>query len=238
MTSPARLRNRTCQMMSLPRAFALAFGQLGDRAVLMVVVKSIAITLAIFGLGGGAALHALYGWLVSTGFGFSAELSALAGLLLVVLAGWLLFRIVALAVLQFFADEIVAAVEARHYPQHASSVRKVPLGEELGHAVRGGLRALGVNLLALPFALVLLVTGIGTALLFWAVNGWLLGRELQDMVWLRHRRDPAAAAPLGKLDHFLLGGTVAAIMVVPFLNLLAPIVGAAAATHLVHRERY
>ena len=224
-------------MTSLPQAFALSFGQLGDRAILKVVAKSIAITLAIFVIGGGAVLAALYNWLVSTGFAFSAELSALAALFLTVLAGWLLFRIVALVVLQFFADEVVAAVEARHYPQHAASVRKVPMQEEVGHALRGGMRALGVNLVALPFAMVLLVTGVGTALLFWAVNGWLLGRELQDMVWLRHRHDPSDAAPLGKLDRFLMGGAVAAMMVVPFLNLLAPVIGAAAATHMVHRGR-
>ena len=74
-------------------------------------------------------------------------------------------------------------------------------------------------------------------MLFWAVNGWLLGRELQDMVWLRHRSDKAEIAPMSAGQRFLLGGTIAGIMLVPFANLLAPVLGAASATHMVHRAR-
>jgi uncharacterized protein involved in cysteine biosynthesis len=80
----------------------------------------------------------------------------------------------------------------------------------------------------------LLFTGIGPALVFWAVNAWLLGRELTEMVWLRHRPSPAARAPVGRMTRFLLGGAIAALLAVPFANLLAPVLGAAAATHLVH----
>jgi len=140
-------------------------------------------------------------------------------------------------VLQFFADEVVEAVEARHYPEHAAAVRRVPLREEIALALRATLRVIAVNALALPLALALLVTGVGTAILFWAVNGWLMGRELMDMVWLRHRHDPQTRPPLGALERFLLGGTIAAMMLVPLLNFLAPIIGAASATHLVHGRR-
>jgi uncharacterized protein involved in cysteine biosynthesis len=93
-----------------------------------------------------------------------------------------------------------------------------------------------VNLVALPFALTLLVTGVGTALLFWAVNAMLIGRELQDMVWLRHRRDAADPAPVTRGERFLLGGAIAALLAVPGANLLAPLLGAAAATHLILRK--
>lgn len=57
------------------------------------------------------------------------------------------------------------------------------------------------------------------------------------MVWLRHRADKAELAPVSGLTRFLLGGIVAALLIVPFVNLLAPVLGAAAATHLVHRGR-
>jgi uncharacterized protein involved in cysteine biosynthesis len=36
------------------------------------------------------------------------------------------------------------------------------------------------------------------------------------------------------MTRFLLGGAIAALLAVPFANLLAPVLGAAAATHLVH----
>ena len=224
-------------MTSLPRALALSFGQLGDPAILKVLGKSLVITLAIF---------VLLGWGLSYGFEAALEWAGIedgsdTGTLLAVLAtligAWLLFRFIALFVLQFFAEEVVLAVEARYYPDAASAARSLPFREEMARGIRSTLRALLVNLVALPFAIMLLVTGIGTALLFWAVNAFLLGRELQDMVWLRHRKDVAEIAPLGQGKRFLLGGAVAALLIIPFLNLLAPVLGAASATHLVHRRR-
>lgn len=224
-------------MISLPRALALSFSQLGDPAIVKVLGKSLLITLAIF---------FLLGWGLSFGFEAALEWAGLeeggdAGTLLAVLAAligaWLLFRFVALFVLQFFAEEVVRAVEARHYPEAASAARSLAFHEEMRNGMRSTTRAVLVNLIALPFAILLLVTGIGTALLFWAVNAFLLGRELQDMVWLRHRRDAAEIAPLGQGRRFLLGGAIAALLMIPFLNLLAPVLGAASATHLVHRRR-
>lgn len=80
----------------------------------------------------------------------------------------------------------------------------------------------------------LLVTGIGTAIVFWVLNAWLLGRELGDMVWLRHAQGEPALPQIDRATRFALGGVVAALMLVPFVNLLAPLIGAAMATHLLH----
>lgn len=108
-------------------------------------------------------------------------------------------------------------------------------------AVRGALsaagRALLANLIALPFALVLLFTGVGTFALFMLVNAVLLGGDLQDMVWLRHCHQRDACAPVSRGERFLLGGVVAAMLAVPFVNFLAPVLGAASANHLVHRKQ-
>lgn len=223
-------------MIGVPSAFARAVGQLGDRRVLAVLVKSMGVTLAIFAalavaLWRGAALaieRYAAGW---------GEVGGLIALVLGIIAGWLAFRILALAVLQFFADEVVHAVEARHYPAEAAAARDLPFAEDARNALGGLMRAVIVNLVALPVALLLLVTGVGTALLFWAVNAGLLGRELQDMVWLRHRASSQDAPPLGALTRLALGGIVAAMLLVPLLNLLAPVLGAAAATHLVHSRK-
>lgn len=224
-------------MMSLPTALGLAFRQLGDPVIVRILTKSLLVTLVIFMALGAVLLTALYRTLMDFGLAWSAELSAIAAILLTVLAGWLLFRFVAIFVLQFFAEEVVRAVEARHYPNEASAARSLTFGEEMRKGLRAGLRALGVNLIALPFAIFLLVTGVGTALLFWGVNALLLGRELQDMVWLRHRVDEGELAPIRGGPRFLLGGAIAGLLMLPFANLLAPVVGAAAATHLVHRGR-
>jgi CysZ protein len=219
-------------------AFTLALGQLHDPRVLRVLFKSLAVTLVLFALLGTAGWYGL-DWLLSSWFGQWPALrdySDLASLLLVLIGGWLLWRIVALLVLQLFADEVVLAVEVRYYPAAAASARKLGLSEELGNGLKSAGRALLFNLLALPVALVLLITGVGAPLVFVAVNAVLLGRELQDMVWLRHRPDPAALAPLRKWERLLLGGAVTALLTIPFVNLLAPLLGAAAATHLIHRK--
>ena len=224
-------------MMSLPTAFGLAFRQLGDPAIVRVLVKSLAATLVLFALLGAVLLVALDRAFAAMDLTWGAELGVLAAVLLTLIAGWLLFRFAALFVLQFFVEDVVRAVEARHYPQAASAARSLSLREEVGNGLRSTLRALLANLVALPFAVFLLVTGVGTALLFWAVNAFLLGRELQDMVWLRHRLDHAELAPMGGKSRLALGGVVAGLLLVPFANLLAPVLGAAMATHLVHRGR-
>ena len=127
--------------MSLARALALSFRQLGDRAIVGILVKSLAITLAIFiALGalltfGFQLLAERYEWDAAQGLG------ALVVALIIVLAGWLLFRFVALFVLQFFAEDVVRAVEERHYPHVFGTARSVPFAEEMRRGTRSTLRA-------------------------------------------------------------------------------------------------
>jgi uncharacterized protein involved in cysteine biosynthesis len=222
-------------------AFALALGQLADRSVLRILAKCLTVTLLLFVL-----LAALGWWGIDTllarmppapvRFAWADDLRGIAALVVVLIGGWLLWRILALAVLQFYADEVVAAVEARHYPAALAGARALSWREELANGLRGAARAAAYNLLALPVALVLLVTGIGTALVFLAVNAVLLGRELTEMVWLRHRPAPGTDLPLRRGERWALGAIVAGLFTVPFANFLAPVLGAAMATHLVHRE--
>jgi CysZ protein len=221
-------------MTSLPTSLLRGAGALAEGAVLRLLVKTGLLTLVIFAALGVAGFYGLDAGLASAGLEDDRGASAVLAVAVTVIAAWLLFRVVALAVLQFFADEVVGAVERRSYPAAAEAARKLGLAEETRIALRGAARALIANLVALPFALLLLFTAIGPAVVFWAVNAWLLGRELVDMVWLRHRPAPGAPSPVGRAERFLLGGAVAALFMVPFANLLAPVLGAAAATHLVH----
>ncbi|NIJ19816.1 uncharacterized protein involved in cysteine biosynthesis [Sphingomonas naasensis] len=225
-------------------AFLLSLGQLFDRPVLRVFVKSLLLTLVIFvllGVGMWFALDAL-GDVAGEWAGLSDESNVFADvatLLLFVLAWWLLFRAVAVAVVGIFADEIVAAVEARHYPQAHAAARAVPFGRALAMGVGSAARTIVINLLLSPIYLMLLITGVGTALLFFAVNAWLLGRDLGDMVAARH-------IPYGALgawrrgtrwNRFALGAIGTGLFLVPMLNLAAPVLGAAMATHTFHRGR-
>ena len=215
------------------RAFLLSLAQLGDPPVLRVFVKSMAVTLLIF-----AGLGAVIWWGTRAIVGIDGVAAAVA-VAVTILAFWLVFRAVAIAVVGVFADEVVAAVEARHYPAALAGARGVPFHRGLMMGLTSAARVVGVNLLMLPVYVALLVTGVGTAAAFFIVNGWLLGRDLGDMVAARHLD---AAAMRGwrattKAPRFLLGLANTGLFVVPVLNIAAPVLGAAMATHFFHTNR-
>jgi uncharacterized protein involved in cysteine biosynthesis len=220
------------------RALALAFRQLADRRVVALLLKSVGLALIAFLVLGAAGWLALDRALGAAGLadgaftgaqGIRGALSVLG----IVIGAWLLWRIVAMAALQFFADDVVKAIEAEFYPERAARARDLGFAREMRRGLKGAARALLFNLAALPFALVLLVTGVGAAAVFWLVNAVLLGRELTEMVAARHE-DELGAKPLGGGERFAMGGIVAALFAVPGINFLAPFLGAAMATHLIH----
>ncbi|MEP6239919.1 EI24 domain-containing protein [Erythrobacter sp.] len=223
-------------MNAVLTSLAKAIGQLGDRVVARLLVKTALLTLLVFlvlGTGAYAGLAALF---AKTGLAQAGLAGAVAAVILTGLAFWFLFRVVALAVLQFFADEVIVAVEEKHYPHAAKNAHNLPFSRDLRNALSGIGRALGYNALAAPFALALIFTAIGPAAVFLIVNAVLLGRELTDMAWLRHCSDQPEANPVPAMQRLMLGGVIAAIMLVPLVNFIAPILGAAAGTHLAHRS--
>jgi len=222
------------------KALLLSLSQLSDPRILLLLLKILVLSLvlfALFGIGAYFGLVAFFAYMAWDQSGFAA---ATAAAIIAILTAILLFRIVAIFVLNIFSDEVVDAVEARYYPLRAAEAK--PLGHwvglKMGLASAG--RAIGYNLLAAPVYIVLLVTGIGAPIAFFAVNAILLGRDLQDMVAVRHADDKGRIAgewQIRKATRFGLGLITALLFVVPFVNFLAPILGAAMATHLVHIRR-
>ncbi|MCM3659322.1 EI24 domain-containing protein, partial [Agromyces mediolanus] len=92
-------------------ALALSLAQLGDRAILSVLRKSLLLTLAVFILLGGALWWGVNRLL--EGWTYNGSLAAAAALIVSMLALWLTFRAVAIAIVGLYADTIVAAVESR-----------------------------------------------------------------------------------------------------------------------------
>ena len=121
-------------MPAVASALLLALGQMAAPAMLRLLAKTVAVTLVIFvvlGVLGWFALDWALGrfGLEDGSFAGAGGLRGAASLLLVLIGGWLLWRIVAMAVIGFYADEVVMAVEARHYPQAAAQARDLPLAE-------------------------------------------------------------------------------------------------------------
>lgn len=226
------------QMCRMVTALALSIAQLRDPPILRVLFKSLGLTLILFvalGVGTWAGVRAL----VTSGFGAGwGEIAGFAAILLAIAGAWLLFRVVAIAVVGIFADDIVAAVEARHYPQALAGARPVAFTRGVRMGLSSAGRAIGINLLLSPVYIALLVTGVGTAIAFFLVNGWLLGRDLGDMVAARHRPADAMATwrSTTGIGRYVLGLAGTGLLLLPIVNLLAPVLSAAMATHWYHRR--
>lgn len=216
-------------------AFLLALRDLPRPRVLRILVQSLALTLLLLVIAGAALFAAArwalahWGWLN----GVERDMAGILVVLAIVAGGWLLFRAVAIVVVGLFADAIVADVEGRHYPAAAARAVDVGWRQNITLALASLARLIGGNLLALPVYVLLLVTGIGTPIFALLVNAVLLGRDLEAMVLARHPGQPRLDRPA----RWSLGLLSAASFVVPVANLLAPIVGAAMAVHMLHLRR-
>lgn len=214
------------------RAFLLALRDVPNPRVLRILLQSLALTLLLLIIM-GAAIYFAARWALDHWQWLGESERDMAGILVVlaIIAGsWLLFRAVAIVVVGLFADAIVADVEGRHYPAAAARAVDVGWRQNIRLALASVARLIGGNLLALPIYILLLVTGIGTPIFALFVNGLLLGRDLEAMVLARHPDRPRLDRPA----RWSLGLLSAASFVVPVANLLAPIVSAAMAVHMLH----
>lgn len=220
------------------RALLLSIGQLGDRRILWVFLKSVVLTLILLG---GLGVGVFYGltWMAGRwGVGeFGQQAVGIAAILLGLIATGVLFRGVAVLVIGVFADDVVKAVEAKHYPDALAQAHDVPLGQSIALGLGSFGRFLLVNIVLLPLYLILLFTGIGPAILFFVVNGWLLGRDLGDMVAARHLRVAELPGWRGatRTSRFALGLIGTGLFIIPVVNLVAPVIVAAMATHWFHQ---
>ncbi|MEG3125256.1 EI24 domain-containing protein [Sphingomonas sp. GB1N7] len=219
------------------QALYLSIAQLGDRRFIAVFLKSLMLTvvlLAVLGVAGWFGMLWLIAW---SGAGEVVyQFAGVVAAILALIAAGVLFRAVAMLVIGLFADEIVLAVEARHYPDMLAAARPVGVGRSIAMGLGSAVRFLIVNVALSPIYLLLLFTGVGPAILFFVVNGWLLGRDLGDMVAVRHVAAADLKAWRGSttISRFVLGLIGTGLFVLPVVNLAAPVIVAAMATHWFH----
>jgi uncharacterized protein involved in cysteine biosynthesis len=223
------------------RAFLRAVGQLSDPRFAGVLVRALALTLGLL-----AALSLGAVWLVGL-LPESFELpligevatpfTAVRGLALgamVLLSSFLMFPVAAMFA-GLYLDQIADAVEARHYPD-LPPARRTGLVEDLKGGIVFMLVVLGVNLAGLA---VYLLSGPFAPLVFWAVNGYLFGREYFELVAAR-RVEPAGNHRLRGRHAFriwLAGALMAVPLSIPIVNLIVPLLGVATYVHLFHQLR-
>jgi CysZ protein len=132
----------------------------------------------------------------------------------------------------FFLDEAAEIVERTDFPGEPTG-RALPAGRALLYGIRFAALSLLVNLAALTL---FFVPGVNVAA-FFAANAYLLSREYFELAAGRFRPLPEAAAMRRERRGTVLlaGGMLAALVLVPVLNLLTPLFGVALMVH-VHKR--
>lgn len=220
-------------------SFTLALGQMGDARFRRVLLLGLALTLALlFGV------YALFLWALDT---FTPETLTLpwvgqvgglhtilgvgSALLMLALSVFLMVP-VASAFSGLFLEDVAQAVEEKHYPALPPVPRQRFMDMLIDNANFFGV-IVAANVVGIFFYF---LAGPFVPLVFWAVNGFLLGREYFTLAAMRRIGRPAAKAL--RKQHFWViwaaGVLMAAPLSVPLVNLLVPVLGAATFTHLFH----
>lgn len=221
-------------------AFFRALGQLGDRRFRRVLLLGVALALAL--LFAAYILFLQLIWWLSPDTVDLPVIGPVSGI--EIFLGWAsLFLMLGLSVFLmvpvasaftgFFLEDVSDAVEDRHYP-HLPPATPLTLAEGLRQSVNFLGLVIAVNLGALflyPFV------GPGIPLVFWAINGFLLGREYFSLVALRRlpHSEVKAMRRRNRWTLWAAGTLMAAPLSIPLLNLVIPVLGVATFTHLYHQ---
>lgn len=129
----------------------------------------------------------------------------------------------------FFMDDAAEIIEKEDYPED-----KIGSAIPFGRSLVISLRFLGLSILGNIIAFILyFVPGINL-IAFYAINGYLLGREYFEFAACRFRSEKAAHEfyKQNALSVFCGGLIIALFVSVPVLNLVTPLFAAAMMTHL------
>lgn len=220
--------------------FFRALSQLSDPRFTRVLWLGIGLTLALL-----LATYAGLLWLIDASVPGALELPlvgpvswigdllGLGSLVLMLFFSTFLMVPVASFITSLFLDDVAAAVEDRHYPD-LPPVPHVGFWVGLKDTVAFFALLAGANILAF-FTYVALP--LLAPLIFYGLNGFLLGREYFTLAAARRIGRAEARDLLSRnLAEIWMGGTVMCMaLTMPLLNLAVPVIGAAAFTHLFHR---
>jgi uncharacterized protein involved in cysteine biosynthesis len=209
-------------------ALAKAFGQLSDPAFRRVLVRSVLAALIVFIAVWIAAWFGL-SWVGEALSGWVAQQEP--GGFWVEVFDWVFGAagVVGVLVASFFLFPGVMVVAAREQP----------IGEAVVAALIFAAVTLLLNLLALPFYLLLLFVPPLNLFVFYLLNGYLLGREYFELVAAR-RFDATGAGRLRRKYRgrvMLAGVVIAFLLTVPIVNLVTPVVATGFMLHVFERLR-
>ena len=212
-----------------PRFRLMVWRELG----LTFAVLITACTLIVMGLNQLAQAAAVTA-IISKTYWLGNLLNIGGVLLTFVLSIWLMVPI-ASAIISSFFDEVARAVEARHYPNLPTT-----RGMKLQDQILATLGFFGILLLANLGALILSIFMPFLApFIFWATNGYLLGREYFQVAAMRRmsRSDATSLFQRHRGAIWFSEIFMAIPLSIPLVGLFIPVLGAATFTHQFERLR-
>lgn len=215
-------------------ALSKAIGQLSDprtRGALWLGIGGALLVMVVLGILAGFGIAHI----PATGMGWLDWLIAAIGGVGTLGAIWFLFPTTVLIVTSLLLERVALAVEARHYPT-LPAPRDVPLSEDIKGSLMLALKGLGLNLLFLPAYIFLPVISWA---LFVALNGYLIGREYYQQVAMRRMSLPEVEPSFKaqRSRYWVAGALIAALGLIPIVNLLIPIIATALFVHLFQSRR-
>ncbi|MEP2716815.1 EI24 domain-containing protein [Pseudophaeobacter sp.] len=219
--------------------FFKTLNQTGDPRFRRVLFLGIGLTLALL-VSATVGFLLLVQWVTSGSLHLPlvgevtwlGDLFSAGAILLMMFLSVFLMVPVASAITSMFLDDVAQAVEDKHFP-HLPEVAPVPLWTALKDTVN----FLGVLMAANILALILYAMFPPAApFIFWALNGFLLGREYFTLAASR-RLGPVEARKMRRKHGgtiWMAGILMAMPLSIPLVNLVIPILGAATFTHIFH----
>lgn len=214
-------------------AFSLAvsdvFTPAGRRALFLSLGGTVAL-LAVLWVGAAALLTLVH---ASPFHGLNIVIDVL-GSLAALFVAWLLFPSLSIFVLGIFLDPFVTAVEHIRYPQ-LPPARRIGVSELMRSSLQLAIVAVVLNLVLLPVYFVPVVNVAA----YYAINGYIVGRTYFEAIALRRigLRDVRAIWRGNRAYFSMAGAIIAFLLTLPFLDLIAPLIGAAVMLHLFENAR-
>jgi uncharacterized protein involved in cysteine biosynthesis len=213
-------------------AFARAIEQLPDPTFRRVLLQSVGLTLLAYIVTGLAAAYGLHR-LPHINFPYVDALLEFGSGIAITLALIFFFPTIASLFVALFLDDIAEAVERKYYPERPLG-RLLSFGPAMLYSLRFTLLIIVLNLLALPFYVITLWFPPFNIVLFYSLNGYILGREYFELVAMRHLPVPDARrlrkSARGRI--FLSGVAISFLLTLPVVNLLVPLLATAAMVHI------
>ena len=223
--------------------FSLATAQLFDKSLQKILWVSLVLSAALLVVLWALVENTLSqtellstGWLYGVFDWILIKVTSIFGSILILGLTWFLFPSIVTLIITFFLEPVINAVETKHYP-NLPQPRQQSILEVIRITLKFMLLSISLNILVMPFYAVFFFLGPVNVLIFYMLNGYLLGREYFELVAYR-RLETNKVLGLFNISRgsiFRVGIISALLMTVPIINMVTPIISLAAMVHLVQK---